>query len=449
MDPVTGKAGGRPSAWSRRQILMGGAAALGGAFLVGGLSGCAPQVASAGGIVDLKYWHLLSGGDGIRMTEMVKEANDSGDGFDVTATVLAWGQPYYTKLAMASVGGRAPDVAIMHAARVPGFAPGGLLDPWDTDRLAELGVTQADFEPRVWDKGVVDGKLYSIALDSHPFILMYNTDVAAQAGVLGGDGQLEEITSPDRFLEVMRAMQAVTGEHALSYGYLGDGAQMWRLFYTFYKQMGGDMELPTGGEVVYDRDKAVASLEYIQTLLDGTIATPSGDAGTAIAEFAGAKSGAIVTGVWELPTFQKAKVPFDAMPIPNLFGTPATFADSHAFVLTHQSSPDPVKREKTYAFVADLLKNSLQWAGAGHIPAYKPIVDSPEYAELLPQAHYADAAAQIEYDPVAYFTGSGSDFQTYFAENVQNVFLGRQEAGVGLDAFIRQIDALLAKPNPL
>ncbi len=449
MDAVTGKAGGRPSAWSRRQILMGGAAALGGAFLVGGLSGCAPQVASAGGIVDLKYWHLLSGGDGIRMTEMVKEANDSGDGFDVTATVLAWGQPYYTKLAMASVGGRAPDVAIMHAARVPGFAPGGLLDPWDTDRLAELGVTQADFEPRVWDKGVVDGKLYSIALDSHPFILMYNTDVAAQAGVLGSDGQLEEITSPDRFLEVMRAMQAVTGEHALSYGYLGDGAQMWRLFYTFYKQMGGDMELPTGGEVVYDRDKAVASLEYIQTLLDGTIATPSGDAGTAIAEFAGAKSGAIVTGVWELPTFQKAKVPFDAMPIPNLFGTPATFADSHAFVLPHQGSPDPVKREKTYAFVVDLLKNSLQWAGAGHIPAYKPIVDSPEYAELLPQAHYADAAAQIEYDPVAYFTGSGSDFQTYFAENVQNVFLGRQEAGVGLDAFIRQIDALLAKPNPL
>ncbi|GAB7304262.1 hypothetical protein MAFF212519_21330 [Clavibacter michiganensis] len=277
---------------------------------------------------------------------------------------------------------------------------------------------------------------------------MYNTDVAAQAGVLGSDGQLEEITSPDRFLEVMRAMQAVTGEHALSYGYLGDGAQMWRLFYTFYKQMGGDMELPTGGEVVYDRDKAVASLEYIQTLLDGTIATPSGDAGTAIAEFAGAKSGAIVTGVWELPTFQKAKVPFDAMPIPNLFGTPATFADSHAFVLPHQSSPDPVKREKTYAFVADLLKNSLQWAGAGHIPAYKPIVDSPEYAELLPQAHYADAAAQIEYDPVAYFTGSGSDFQTYFAENVQNVFLGRQEAGVGLDASSGRSTRCSPSPTP-
>jgi multiple sugar transport system substrate-binding protein len=449
MDPVEGKAGARPTAWSRRQLLLGGAAALGGAVLVGGLSGCAPQVAAAGGIVDLKYWHLLSGGDGIRMTEMVREAEETGDGFDVTATVLAWGQPYYTKLAMASVGGRAPDVAVMHAARVPGFAPGGLLDPWDLDVLAELGVTQADFEPRVWDKGVVDGKLYSIALDSHPFVMMYNTDIAGRAGLLGDDGQLAPIDSPEAFADAMRAMQQVTGVHGLSYGYLGDGTQMWRLFYTLYKQTGGDMQLPTGGQVVYDRDKALTAIEFIRTLLDGTIATPSGDIGTAIAEFAGGKSGAIFTGVWELPTFQTAKLPFDAMPIPTLFGTPASFADSHAFVLPHQNAPDPEKRRKSYEFVTDLLKNSLQWAGAGHIPAYKPIIDSPGYAELLPQAHYAYAAEQIEYDPVAYFTGSGSDFQTYFGENMQNVFLGRQDPAAGLDAFIAKIDALLAKPNPL
>jgi multiple sugar transport system substrate-binding protein len=448
MEPVSGKAGARSSAWTRRQLLMGGATAVGGLFLAGGLAGCAPGVAAAGGLVALKYWHPLQGGDGIRMAEMVSEANDAGDGFDVTQTVLAWGPPYYTKLAMAAVGGRAPDLAIMHAARVPGFAPGGLLDPWDVDLLAELGVTEADFEPRVWEKGILDGELYSIALDSHPFIMMYNSDIAREAGVLGSDGQMAEIDSPDRFTDVLNKMQAVTGVHGLSYGFLGDGAQMWRLFYTFYTQMGGTMELPTGGEVVYDREKAIASLEYIQTLLDGTIATPSGDAGTAIAEFANGQSGAIFTGVWELPTFQTAEVALDAMPIPNVFGTPATYADSHAFVLPHQSSPDEEKRRLTYEFVADMLKRSLQWAGAGHIPAYQPVISSPEYAELIPQAHYAGAVSQINYDPVAYFTGSGSDFQAYFAENVQNVFLGRQDAGTGLDGFVRQINALLAKPNP-
>src|SRR5690625_6423777 len=57
---------------------------------------------------------------------------------DVTQTVLAWGAPYYTKLAMASAGGRAPDLAVMHAARVPGYAPGGLLEDRKSTRLTPV-----------------------------------------------------------------------------------------------------------------------------------------------------------------------------------------------------------------------------------------------------------------------------------------------------------------------
>ena len=45
---------------------------------------------------------------------------------------------------------------------------------------------------------------------------MYNTDIAAQAGVLGPDGKLVEITSPEQFLEVANAMQQVTGKHGAS-----------------------------------------------------------------------------------------------------------------------------------------------------------------------------------------------------------------------------------------
>src|SRR5690625_5811740 len=56
----------------------------------------------------------------------------------------------------------------MHAARVPGYAPGGLLDEWDLDLLGEFGIRQEDFPELVWEKLVVDGKLTAIALDSHP-----------------------------------------------------------------------------------------------------------------------------------------------------------------------------------------------------------------------------------------------------------------------------------------
>ncbi|QGQ18386.1 extracellular solute-binding protein [Cellulomonas sp. JZ18] len=433
---------------TRRQVLLGSLAAAGGVATVGALGGCSPAAVAAGGAVPLSYWHLLSGGDGIVMANLVEEVNAMGHGYDATQTVLAWGAPYYTKLAMASVGGRAPDVAVMHASRVAGYAPGGLLDPWDLDLLADVGVQEGDFLERVWQKGTLDGNVYSIALDSHPFILMYNTDVAAQAGALGPDGRLVPIEDPETFLEVARAMQAVTGGHGVAYGYLGDGAQMWRLFYTFYKQHGADFDL-SGDKAKVDVDAAVSSLEYIQRMLDGTVATPNGDYGTAVSEFASAEAGMFLTGVWELPTMKAAGFGLDAQPIPTLFGTPAAYADSHAFTLPHQNDPDPEHRRATYEFVADLLKNSLPWAEAGHIPAFQPVVESEDYAQLTPQANYAPAAEILNYDPEAWFTGSGSDFQNYFLETVQNVFLQGADPREGFEAFVRRIDVQLAKPNPV
>lgn len=433
---------------TRRSVLAGGAALFGGAFLATGLSGCA-ATAGQSGAEQLAFWHLLTGGDGIKMAGLVDEANADNPGFHVTQTVLTWGTPYYTKLAMASAGGRAPDVAVMHASRLPGYAPGGLLDPWDLDVLAHYGITEDSFPAPIWEACFSGGELFSVALDAHPFILMYNTEIAAAAGVLGPDGQLINIDSPEQFVDVARKMQVVTGKHGLSYGYLGDGAQMWRLFYTFYKQQGADMTLTPGENVEVDEDAAVTSLEFMQTLLDDTIATASGDYATALAEFVNGESGLFFSGVWELPTMTAANVPMDATPIPTLFGTPAVYADSHTFVLPHQDNPDPARREEVYLFVSNVLKNSISWAQAGHIPAYLPVVDGPGYAELIPQAHYAMAAENLNYDPQAWFTGSGSDFQNFFAENVQSVLLNKTDARAGFQGFVRRLNVLLSKPNPV
>lgn len=433
--------------FDRRQVLLGAGAVMGGLLTAGSLAGCEGPAASAA--QTLRFWHLLSGGDGIKMQGMIDAANAKNTNFHATPTVLAWGAPYYTKLAMASAGGRPPELAIMHASRVVGYAPGGLLDEWDLDLLAENGVTEADFAPRIWENSRIDGKLYSIALDSHPFIMMYNTDVASKAGVLGADELLIPINSPDQFRDVALEMQKVTGKHGLSYGFLGDGAQMWRLFYTFYRQHGAEMILNQGETAVVDRDVAISSLEFIRSLLDDTITTSSGDIGTAIAEFASGESGMLFSGVWELPTMKTAKVPLGAAPIPTLFGTPAAYADSHAFVLPHQANLDDALRRDSYKFVADILKGSLAWAEAGHIPSYQPVVASPEYGALAPQANYAAAADIINYDPRAYFSGSGSDFQTFFANSVQNVFLGRDQPAAGWDSFVERLNILLAKPNPV
>ncbi|WP_166982268.1 extracellular solute-binding protein [Paramicrobacterium fandaimingii] len=432
---------------SRRRMLTGAAVLLGGAFAAPALSGCTQAAAS--GVTNLSYWHLLSGGDGITMAKLVADVEKALGDVTVDQTVLAWGAPYYTKLAMAAAGGRAPDIAIMHASRVTGWAPGGLLDPWDLDLLAEFGVSEDTFKPRIWEKGFTDDKLYSVALDSHPFITFFNTDVADEAGVLNSDGTLIETSTPDAFIEMALEMQAVTGQHGLSWGYLNDGAQLWRLFYTLYKQHGADMVLETGKPAEFDEDAAIESLEFMTKLVDGTVAATNSDINNGIAEFAGGKSGMLFSGVWELRTLQDAGIAFDATTIPTLYGTPAVYADSHTFVLPHQSNPDETKRRAAYEFMSTLLKDSIEWAGAGHIPAYLPVIDDPAYGDLVPQAHYADAADLINYDPPAWFTGSGSNFQNYFLDAIQGVMLGGTTPEAGFASFIGRINTLLSKPNPV
>src|SRR5699024_12180117 len=73
---------------------------------------------STGTTID--FWHLLTGPDGQILTTMLDEFIQQNPDLTVNQTVLAWGAPYYTKLAMASVGGRAPDAGIMHVAGSPG-----------------------------------------------------------------------------------------------------------------------------------------------------------------------------------------------------------------------------------------------------------------------------------------------------------------------------------------
>ncbi len=428
---------------SRRQFLTAAGAAAGATLL----SGCSPA-ALIGGPQTLQFWHLLSGGDGVIMSSLLDEVNAAQQDYRVRPTVLAWGTPYYTKLAMAGTGGRAPEVAIMHATRVLGWAPGGLLDPWDLGRLAELGVEQSTFPKPIWEKGEVDGRHLSIALDAHPFVLMYNTDICGKAGLLDADGQLKQAASPEEFLEMVGAAAEASGGHGLSYGYLGDGAQMWRLFYSLYTQHGTEMELPEGGTAEIDKDAAVAALTFMQQLLDGTRAAKQSDYGTAVAEFAGGTSGMFLTGVWELRTMQDAGIPFDVTMLPPMFGEQTVYADSHSFVLPHQSSPDEQKRDLTYRFVADMLKNSFDWATAGHIPAYLPITRSPEYQDLLPQAHYAEAADYVRYDPDAWFTGSGSNFQNEFGAAAQPALLGGADAAAAIDRFESRVNRFLAQPNP-
>ena len=66
----------------------------------------------------ITYWNLFGGGDGVRMVQMENDFTKNNPDIGLEAVTLAWGDPYYTKMAMAASGGRPPDVAISHMTRV-------------------------------------------------------------------------------------------------------------------------------------------------------------------------------------------------------------------------------------------------------------------------------------------------------------------------------------------
>ena len=167
------------------------------------------------------------------------------------------------------------------------------------------------------------------------------------------------------------------------------------LWWSLYYQTGATVELVPGHEAVLDRDQAIRVTQFIADMLDGHVADPDMDYGGAVASFSTGRTGITFMGNWELQSFLKSGISFDAMTMPTLFGTPATFGDCHVFVLPHQDRVDEARRDAAYEVVAGMLRSSLDWAAGGHTPANLEVTRSPEYAALVPQSHYANAMDSV------------------------------------------------------
>ncbi|MFC7650099.1 hypothetical protein ACFQX6_64525 [Streptosporangium lutulentum] len=101
-----------------RRSLLGGALALG---LLG--SGCSLPVDLGSSRTRIRYWHFLGASDGVIMNGMVGAFAKENPGLFVEENVLQWGEPYYTKVAMAGAGGRSPDLATFTSPGSPASAP--------------------------------------------------------------------------------------------------------------------------------------------------------------------------------------------------------------------------------------------------------------------------------------------------------------------------------------
>jgi multiple sugar transport system permease protein len=286
---------------------------------------------------------------------------------------LTWGPPDYTKLQLAAVGGRPPDVAISHATRLGSLAPAGLVMELTPDLLDKHGITPDKFEPAVWERGQFKGKQYAIPLDTHPFVLYYNLELAQKADLLGEDQRLRQLSGEQEVLDAFSALKKASGQ----WGVVTEirGVSLWRLFLTLYGQQGGGPLFDAGGKEL-------------------------------------------------------------------------TIDDDNAFVIPVSGGRSKERLDAALEFVAAMLDLSYTWAQGGHVPAWKPVLDSEKYRKLSPQSHHASAAESTIVDPLVWFSGSGSDLENEAWGAFLGVVGGGSKPQAGLAQFRAAMQEFLRQAEP-
>jgi multiple sugar transport system substrate-binding protein len=428
---------------TRREILIGGGA-LGAAAALGVATAGSPF---GGGSQTVTFWHLFGGGDGARLAAILDEIDGEHADSDVRELILPWGNPYYTKLALAAVGGSPPDVAVMHATRIPAFAPAGLLEELTPELLARHGLDGDRFLEQPWKSGQSEGRQYAIPLDTHPFVLYYNTELTEKAGLLEGDS-LKALDGPDALLDAFEAVKQETGKTGVVFE--TRGVTPWRLFLTLYSQLDGAPIIEEGGSRIgMDDDKALQALEWIAEINKRGVGGPDVDYQASVAFFGNQSAAFAFNGEWEVTTYTTMKIPFSMRTIPTIFDGPATQADSHTFVIPRDAGRSPERLDAALAFISRMVNKGLPWAEGGHVPAYREIFESDAYRKLSPQSNYADAANNLAFDPLAWYSGSGSDLENNAGTAFQPVAIGAQPPETGLATFRDYLELLSSTPRPV
>jgi len=401
---------------SRRGFLAAGLAGL----AIPALAGCAGPVSAGlvGAQLDPKtliYWNLFGGGDGSRMQSMEAGYEKThGGSSSLQSTTFTWGNPYYSKVTLSTVGHKPPDVAIAHLTRAKPLWEGGILDPITADDLALVGLKPSDFNPAPWKAQKTDGHNIAIPLDTHPTVMFYNLDVIGKAGLLGGDGQIVALDSMDSFEAALAAISKVTKGPAITVANVaGETATPWRMFTTLYNQHADATPFisDNGSKLTVNWDVFDDVTSRLQSWVKKGWLNSGLDYGTAQSYMFTGKAGLYIEGEWELTTAQLVKgLKFDMAPIPTLYDKPAAQADSHTFILPKKDRT-PEQRKQVMGFIKSMLDQSMTWAQGGHVPAYLPVANSSAYHKLVPQAHYASAAQHAVYDDPAWYGGSGSTFE--------------------------------------
>ncbi|MBE3583797.1 MAG: sugar ABC transporter substrate-binding protein [Limnochordaceae bacterium] len=141
-------------------------------------------VSSAQAAVTIQFTFWGSADYQAAMNTLIAQFEKENPGINVEPIVIP--SKYYDKLMTMIAGGTAPDVAMLAFDRVPEYVDAGAIQPIDPFVQAS-GYPIKDLFPVVVRAFTRGGKLYGLPRSFSPFVLFYNSDLAAARGVVPSD----------------------------------------------------------------------------------------------------------------------------------------------------------------------------------------------------------------------------------------------------------------------
>ena len=325
------------------------------------------------------------------MTSLINRFNAENPDLKIDVNVVAW--PGYPQLTAQMSARDPPDLVTMHTGVISDYAAKDLLEPVEP-YLKAGGLGADSFTEASRQAVTIDGRIFGLPWDTHGGLWHINTALFAKAGLMRG-GKPVLPNSPEELLQQARQFKARTGKPYLIQSLVGDPAGAARNQYT-YMMAQGSILFPDEDHIRLATPEGIRVASFFRRINVERLGTLNMDTPAAISAFMNGEGGIYPTGTWMIGSFQKeATTPgrplhdsYAVFPFPRLWGERIEYVGGHAWVVPARER-SAKQREAIARFFGFMANHNFDWARTGHIPAFRAVVDSPEFKAL---PHRADIA---------------------------------------------------------
>lgn len=381
-------------------------------LLVFVLSGCSSDDKNT-----ITFWTPLTGEDGAYMDQLVKEYNATEPEIKLKHVITS---DMYTKLSTVINSGKGiPDLAIIHADRVPGFVKQNVLEPMTAMLAAQPEIKEENYLPQAWSTGTIDGTQYTVPLDIHSNAMYYNKDLLKK---YNAESFLDDdIVTIEEMLSLQGKLDE--GDFVVNDALLG-----WVILGQL-QNVGGDVQ--KDGKPALNTPEMKAAFESVKKIADAGLMTPFGEDGYLMFQ-----SGNVLfstDGTWS--STAHATVEGLNFGVTNVYSPTAdkftNRSSSHLFAMLNNEARTDEKEQGIGKFLEFIRQNSMEWAKAGQTVASKQVIESPEYKDYM-QSFFTSNEKEIESLYIYTY-----EYYPYVAEAVDKYAADIVRGNVELDATLQ------------